>query len=183
MGTPNVGGAIEVRAERIAQLFDALDASPYPRKDLAPAMEEFIVGWARELPGKEPIRIVVHLLADEAASAKARGLGTLFSNYFRYRANQLARELRELFRIGRWSLLIGITVLAGCMILGQFLAGLFDEGYFRRFFNEGLIILGWVANWRPVEIFLYEWWPLARRQNLYTRLADATVEVKPWTQE
>ncbi|MDP4361090.1 hypothetical protein QR510_31140, partial [Escherichia coli] len=71
----------------------------------------------------------------------------------------------------------------GCMILGQFLAGLFDEGYFRRFFNEGLIILGWVANWRPVEIFLYEWWPLARRQNLYTRLADATVEVKPWTQE
>ncbi len=181
MASPDAPAVIEVRAERIAQLFDALDPSPHPRKDLAPATEDFIVGWARELPRNQPVGIIVHLPADEAASAAARQLGDEFSNYFRYRADRLALDLRELFRIGRWSLLIGLSVLAGCMVIGQFLAGWFDEGYLHRFFNEGLIILGWVANWRPMEIFLYEWWPLVRRQKLYRRLSAATVEIKPWS--
>ena len=46
-----------------------------------------------------------------------------------------------------------------------------------RFLEEGLIIVGWVANWKPLEIFLYDWWPLARRRNLYRRLAAAKVTV------
>jgi hypothetical protein len=43
---------------------------------------------------------------------------------------------------------------------------------------ESLVIFAWVANWRPIEIFLYEWWPIVRRRNLYRRLADAKVELK-----
>jgi hypothetical protein len=70
-----------------------------------------------------------------------------------------------------------MCVLAACVVLGQFLASRFEEGYFNRFFNEGLIILGWVANWRPIEIFLYEWWPLVRRRELYRRLSVASVRV------
>jgi hypothetical protein len=44
-----------------------------------------------------------------------------------------------------------------------------------RALNEGLLILGWVANWRPLEIFLYDWWPLTRRRDLYRRLSNAKV--------
>ena len=32
-----------------------------------------------------------------------------------------------------------------------------------------------------MEIFLYEWWPLVRQQNLYRRLSDANVEVRPYS--
>jgi hypothetical protein len=35
-----------------------------------------------------------------------------------------------------------------------------------------------VANWRPIEIFIYDWLPVVRRRNLYQRLAAATVEVR-----
>jgi hypothetical protein len=171
--------SIEIRAEKVTQLFESLDPSPYPQKDLAQTTEEFIVGWARELPRSRPIEIVVHLPAAEARSEAARQLGDAFSNYFRYRADRLALDLRELFRVGRWSLLIGMSVLAICVILGQFLAARFDERYLNGYFSEGLIILGWVANWRPMEIFLYEWWPLLRRQKLYRRLSSASVEVRP----
>ncbi len=34
-----------------------------------------------------------------------------------------------------------------------------------------------------MEIFLYEWWPLVRQQNLYRRLSDANVEVRPYSTE
>jgi hypothetical protein len=39
-------------------------------------------------------------------------------------------------------------------------------------------MLGWVANWKPIQIFLYEWWPLVRRRELYRRLSVASVKVK-----
>jgi hypothetical protein len=46
--------------------------------------------------------------------------------------------------------------------------------------EESLLIFGWVANWRPIEIFLYEWWPIVRRRNLYRRLAAAEVDLTPF---
>ena len=45
------------------------------------------------------------------------------------------------------------------------------------------VIFGWVANWRPIEIFLYEWWPIVRRRNLYRRLAAAEVNLTPFKDE
>jgi hypothetical protein len=51
-------------------------------------------------------------------------------------------------------------------------------GTVSRFFEEGLIILGWVANWRPIQTFLYDWWPVARRRDLYRRLAKASVKLQ-----
>jgi hypothetical protein len=45
---------------------------------------------------------------------------------------------------------------------------------------EGIMIFGWVANWRPAEIFLYDVWAARRRLDLYRRLADAEVELKPF---
>ena len=76
-------------------------------------------------------------------------------------------------------LTIGLTVLAPCVVLGAEVNSRVGEGYVARFFNEGLIILGWVANWRPIQIFLYDWWPLARRRQLFRRLARATIDLKP----
>jgi hypothetical protein len=43
---------------------------------------------------------------------------------------------------------------------------------------ESLIILGWVVNWRPLEIFLYEWRPIRRDANLFRRLATARIKVQ-----
>jgi hypothetical protein len=94
------------------------------------------------------------------------------------RADRLGLDLKELFRIGRRSLLIGMVVLALCMVLGNFLARQFGEGFFSQLFGEGFVLLGWVANWRPMEIFLYEWWPVVRRQNLYRRLSIAQVAIR-----
>jgi hypothetical protein len=43
--------------------------------------------------------------------------------------------------------------------------------------QESLIILGWVANWKPLETFLYDWWPERRRLGLLRRLARARIVV------
>jgi hypothetical protein len=167
--------AIEIQIDHVAQLFDTLDPFPFHERDLDKEAEEFIVGWARELPKTGPIRIVVHLPGNEVDSEQGRALGKALRRYFHYRADAVTKDMKELFRIGRYSLLIGLVTLAICIVLGQLARTSLGNSEFARFLNEGLVILGWVANWRPIEIFLYEWWPLVRRRRLYRRLAAADV--------
>ncbi len=169
---------IEIQVERVSQLFDSLDPSPLSRRDLAARAEDYIVGSARELPAKQPVAIVVHLPATEAGSLEADQLQASFRNYFEDRAEHTGLELKDLLRIGRLSLIIGMAVLALALVVGSMLARLL-EGMFGQYWIEGLIILGWVALWRPMEIFLYEWWPILRERNLYRRLARAEVVVRP----
>ena len=70
-------------------------------------------------------------------------------------------------------------MLGACLLLRQILLGVLPEGALAGILAEGLVIVGWVANWRPIEIFLYEWWPILRKRRIYQRLAIAEVEIVP----
>lgn len=167
---------IELRVERISSLFDALDPFPIPSRDLSAAAEDFIVSWARECAARARLRILIHVPPTEALSADAAAAGAAIARHFTYRAERMRGDLHQLFRTGRVALLIGLGVLAFCMIAGRVVST--GHGEFGRYFSEGLIIVGWVANWRPLEIFLYDWQPIVERRRLYLRLAAAPVEVR-----
>jgi ABC-type spermidine/putrescine transport system permease subunit I len=178
--TKNAENMIEIRVNEIAQLFHTLDPFPFREKDLDREAEEYIVGWARELPPNRPFKIIVHFPEDEAQIRAAAELRAAFSQYFSGRAAVIQGDLNELFRIGRRSLSIGVAILFLCLFSAQFAAGYLSDAPFRRIIEESFLILGWVANWRPLEIFLYDWWPIAHRRDLYRRLSSATIESKPY---
>ena len=169
---------IELRAEEVAQLFHSLDPFPFRERDLDQEAEAYIVSWAQELSADEAIKILVYLPEKEVQTKAAGELGEAFTRYFAYRADFLQRGLNELFRVGRRSLGVGITILVTCLILSQVAADYLADSPLRRLVEESFLILGWVANWRPLEIFLYDWWPLARRRDLYRRLSAAAVETR-----
>jgi hypothetical protein len=169
---------IEIRVERVSQLFNSLDPYPFQERDLDKDAEEYIVGWARELKADQAFGIIVHLPAAEANTAQARSLPQAFASYFNYRAERISLDLKDLLRIGRWSMLIGLAVLTVCLIAARLLAERLGNEPLAGIAQESLLIVGWVANWRPIEIFLYDWWPILRRRNLYRRLAKARVDVR-----
>jgi hypothetical protein len=43
--------------------------------------------------------------------------------------------------------------------------------------RESLVIVGWVAMWQPLQIFLYDWWPLLRLIRVYKAISHAHVRV------
>jgi hypothetical protein len=137
--------------------------------------EEFIVGWARELPTDQLIRIIVHFPESDTQNKAAQDLPEAFHRYFSYRASVLQRDRTELFRIGRRSLGIGVMVLIVCFAIAHAAGESIIDSLLRRMIEESFLILGWVANWRPLEIFLYDWWPITRRRDLYQRLSKAIV--------
>src|SRR6202045_4532594 len=172
--------AIEIQIEEIAQLFHSLDPFPFREKDLDKEAEEFIVSWARELPVDQPLKILVHIPEAQAATPEARELGEALARYFSYRAQAIARDINELFRVGRRALIVGLAVLSFSVFVGQSVAATLRPRPVGRVIEESLLIFGWVANWRPIEIFLYDWWPIVRRRNLYLRLSAAQGELKPY---
>lgn len=124
--------------------------------------------------------MVLHLPAAEVQKPECKEVGAALQKYFNYRAEVTQRDLNELFRTARRSLLVGMAVLAVGLLATQFITGRLGESQLARYFQEGLIIMSWVANWKPMEMFLYDWWPVLRTRNLYRRLAKATVETRPY---
>lgn len=172
--------AIELRVDDIAQLFDTLDPYPFPERDLNQDAEEYIVGWARELAPQQPLRIIVHHPDTPHQTRALFALKEAAIRYFGSRSLATQRDLNELLRVGRRSLFVGIATLVACLLLAQMTASFLREAPFNRLVEESFLILGWVANWRPLEIFLYDWWPLARKRDLYRRVAAARIEGRPY---
>lgn len=165
---------IELNLRDIHQLFNSMDPSPFHDKDLDRGAEEFIVSWAREHPLDEPVTLRVHLErwpAEDPASL----IRDAVHNYFAYRRDLTQLDLRRLLRQGRVSLTIGLLFLGACFIVREMLPQ--NPGHLMGYLRESLLIMGWVAMWKPMEIYLYEWWPLRREIRNFARLTAMPVEV------
>jgi hypothetical protein len=168
---------IEVRVAELRQLFNAIDPSPFRERDLDPRAEAFIVDWARELPRDASLALLVHLERACGRDDEAGVLGDAIHEYFTQRALDSRRRLRELFRRGRISLLIALAFLAAAMAASDVVRSL-SQTHFSDVLSEGLLIGGWVAMWRPLEVFLYDWWPVRADVRLAERLSAMPVDIE-----
>lgn len=167
---------IGLRLGDLHRLFNPLDNSPYPERDLSPDAEDYIVGSVSDLPPQSRLKLVFELPPDTPPEL-ARALPEAIHNYFGYRTALANRDLRFILRQGRVTLLIGLVFLAVCISASQLVARMGD-GTLIHVFREGLLISGWVAMWKPVQIFLYDWWPIRRRLRLFHRIETTPVEVR-----
>jgi hypothetical protein len=168
---------VELNLRDINQLFNTIDPSPFHEKDLDHDAEEFMVSWTREFPLKEQVVLVIYLNELPGGKDFDRIIEQAIQHYFAYRARLTQMEFRQLMQDGRHSLLIGGLFLAACLIASQALIPA-ASGTFISVARESLTIAGWVAMWRPMEIFLYEWWPLRRRWRVYGKMSRMRVEVR-----
>ncbi|MBN9528378.1 MAG: hypothetical protein J0H82_19365 [Alphaproteobacteria bacterium] len=169
---------IEVDLERIEQLYNTLDPSPFRLRDLDAEAHDYIVGSAREIGPGKPVKLVLHLPAQGPVAVHREAVTDMIHHYFAARAGIARLELHNHMRIGRIALAVGLLFLGGCITLRRVFfvdtASTFDQ-----VMAEGLLICGWVAMWRPLEIMLYDWWPIRRDCRIYDRLAAMPVELRP----
>ncbi len=167
---------IELKLRDVNQLFHTLDPSPFLERSLDEAAEAFIVSWARDLPHQADLELLVHLPDPRPDTELQAQVESAVQSHFRYLAEGKQREFRQLMARGRTSLLIGLTFLGLCMVLGNALAGIGSSAVL-QFGRESLLIGGWVAMWRPIEIFLYDWWGVRRQERDYQRLGRMPVRI------
>lgn len=168
---------IEVRVGELRQLFNAIDPSPFRERDLDPQAEAFIVGWSRDFPAAAPLGLVVHLQRAAGPAHEAAALRDAVHEFFGQRAAATRRNLRALLRRGRVSLVIGLVCLTSSILLGDAFANYSEGGGWAEIVRESFLIGGWVAMWRPLEVFLYDWWPIRSDARLYDRLSAMLVKI------
>ena len=180
MQTPP-SNVITLRLRELTQLFNSMDPSPFVERDLDADAEEFITSWARELPANRELELIIQL-AVPASQDRLAGVEDAVRRYFATRTTIKRLEFSQLMRRGRLSLSVGVIFLVSCLMLGQLVAKS-GAGSVANIIVEGLTICGWVAMWRPLEVYLYDWWPLLeerRRLDLLARIRVRIVMPREW---
>ena len=160
------------------QLFNSLDPAPFRQRDLDPNAEAYIVDWAEEAPSGQSLAMVLHLGSGPTTEADAAIVRESVHEYFQRRATATRRKLRQLFRVGRYSLLIALVFLGLVIVVGESIASLVSKERYASLIQDSLVIGSWVALWRPLEIFLYDWWPISAEAKLFDRLSQMDVRIR-----
>lgn len=167
--------AIRLKVTNIEGLFDSQDPQALPARRLNSEWLEYIFEIMNDKPGKGPVNLMITantIGPDFKIGELPEVLREEFKNYDKF----LRRRLKENFRVGRISLGLTLFPLIICIFLSE--ATLFlNLGIFQQAFREGFLIIGWVALWRPVEILLYDWWPIAENRRKIKRILLGRIEI------
>jgi len=165
---------VNIHVRDLAQMFNSLDPSPFWDRDLDRTAAEFI---EEEFSEKRSAAVwYLHVHAQEGA-ASGKDLQEAVQNYYERLANSSRRALQDHLWMGELALAFGAAIFLACMGARGLLRSAFAA--LSPMLDEGLIILAWLALWRPAEVLLYEWVPLYRKRRLYERLAAIRVSVRP----
>ncbi|OIR17459.1 hypothetical protein GALL_24860 [mine drainage metagenome] len=167
---------LALRVREVAQLFNSMDPTPFLNKDLDPQANEFIESWASSHSLKSRFHLTIHIEQWPGQGDPTAMLTEAIHNHFIYQAERTRRRLHQVLKQGRISMVIGLIFVSICLIVADFIGDLGpNAGY--RITRESLTIVGWVAMWRPMQTFLYDWWPIQRKIRLYLKLGSAHVQV------
>lgn len=98
-----------------AELFDTLDPSPFHEKALSCDAEGYIVGYAGEYGGAEPVRLIVRALG--TIKQHAAEVISAIHAHFQFAYDQCRRQYQRRMRIGRTLLVVGVAVLVIALLL------------------------------------------------------------------
>lgn len=146
------GTDIEIHIQRLEQLFDSLDPSPFREKALDRDFEAYLLDCAGEHAGSESLRLVLH--APESLRPHAPDIESAIHAHFAFLLDLSERRARGRRRRYRGVVLMGFVVLAASLLLRRLIEGWQGSG--GEILTEGLLVLGWVALWRPIEALLFD---------------------------
>jgi uncharacterized membrane protein (DUF485 family) len=168
---------IELELKSLLQLFDSFDPAPFHEKELNPDAEEYLYNAVDEFPLRKPLEIMIHLPPSEVSAEIETDLKEAIKNHFSYKKLLTDIELKRLLYQGRRNFIIALTFLFLCLLMIRLLST-FEESLLNTLLSEGLLIIGWVAMWEPVNIFLYGWWPIVHKRNIYEKIIQMNVCVR-----
>jgi hypothetical protein len=129
--------------------------------------------------GPENVTIAISAGPDATGSTPpATEVTAAFDGYARQRISDLIAARKRLKTRGLKELFFGLLFLAVCLAISSALSAIdFGTPWLTQFYSEGLIIVGWIALWHPVDLLLFERWPLNREIGALERLRLATLTV------
>jgi hypothetical protein len=166
---------IELRLQHLEQLFDTLDPAPFHDKSLDRRVESYLLDSAGEQGHRAPLVVVLH--GPPALEAHVPDIAAAIHAHFTLVHQQAERRHVRRGRVGRVAMLAGTLTLAAVLLLRHWLAAV--PAPFGEVLSEGLLILAWVALWRPIETIGFDSWERREERGILRRLARVPVRFVP----
>lgn len=168
---------IDLRLKQARQFFDLRDPAPFNERDLDPGAAEYLRGAINEIPERVPVRLDVYITDEATPTVDDDALPEAIHGYFGNALALLRAKIRGHMRQGQVAIVVGVLVLSLLLTIAKSIPVEPGGPAWRELLKEGLTIGAWVAIWRPVEHFLYDWWPFLQERRMLTRLASLSVRV------
>lgn len=175
----SIGGrpVMELNLKTPHQLFDERDPAPFRERDLDDDAAHYILSYYRELPHRPKPKLSLYFTSMGEFEGQPGVIANAIRSYFEYESVSKRRELRVMFNQGFVSLLIGLSFLLVCTYISYVVNSRGFDGYWPTFAHEGLLLMGWYAMWKPINTFLYEWWPLRETIETLDDLSDIEIDI------
>lgn len=168
---------IEVRVKTAAQLFDSRDPAPFRDRDLDDDFVEYIISAARECPRATPLKFVIHIEEEEKIELPRDAIRDAIHTFLVYQVDRQSGDLKSFMKRAEVFLVIGLSVLALCVAIAQHIPKFEPPGAF-GILREGVVIFGWVSIWKPLELILYDWYPLYEKLRFHRKLLASEIQIK-----
>lgn len=157
-----------IRVSSLDDLFNEFEAVPIAQRSIRAEVRTYLLDEWDRLRDQEPSTLTIHAPradpAEEAAVLEAiRDDLRAASRPLRI-ANPLTRHDKIAFRIG-------IVFLFGCIAVSSALDRA-SEDVVVEGISQGILVLGWVALWRPAERFVTETVPHYFNRRRYAEFAE-----------
>lgn len=171
---------VTLRLARLEELLEPPDVEALAGRFEERSGVERIVDTLRSRYHRRIERIEARLLVQTAPDAATRSkVDAALKELSRYQDERLGEQFVTIRRDGVRALGKGSLFLLACLVIAAIGGELaFLPDLLRNLISEGFIIAGWVGLWHPMELLLYEWWPVSRDRKLYRLIADMTYSVE-----
>ncbi|MFM6927575.1 MAG: hypothetical protein ACKOX6_03885 [Bdellovibrio sp.] len=167
---------IEIHVKEASQLFDSKDPAPFHERDLDGSFATYLIASAEEHNTRsKPFRIQIDIdethstLTEEKIVAAVQG-------YFKYQIDLKRLEFTRTLRMARLFLVIGLITLLFCLFIARLLR-VIESDFIQTTLREGIVIFGWVSLWKPLELFLFDWYPIYDQIRLFRKICKSPMSV------
>ncbi len=180
MPDPKTVQHVSLRLARLEEMVEAPDPAPLSGQFEERSGVDRILDAARAHFHRRLAAIEAKLVLDEQPSTEERRkVDDALKALWRYQDERLGEQLVTIRRDGFRALAKGCIFLLICMAISA-IAGnsTILPDLVQSLVSEGFIIAGWVALWLPMELLLYEWWPVSRDRKLYRMIAEMKYSIE-----
>lgn len=165
---------LSLRLARLEELLEPPDPDPLAGRFEERSGVERILDALRARYTRRLNAVEARLVVDEQPSpAVQRKVADALRALRDHQERRLGEQLVTIRRDGLRALVKGLAFVLVCMAISA-VAGKLTilPEMVRGLVSEGFVIAGWVALWVPMELLLYDWWPVTRDRKLYRLIAE-----------
>ncbi len=164
---------IELRIDRLEQLFDSLDPAPFHAKALDPNADAYLRDSAGERSSLHNLSISIH--GPATLESCLEDIASGIHAHYKMASQHAERRHRRKRRVGSVALVAGTSILIVALLLRTWVVTI--GGSLGEVLAEGLLILAWVALWRPIETIGFDSWESRQERRLLSALAKVPVRL------